>query len=442
MSWKNITVPKSVWLPTAAPDGQFKNTGLRVEPSDTIEIEAGTSNIRVNGTSHRLFVACDTLRLDKNNCLQLDKPAPPVANISASGGDRAFVGGIGQATAAARGNWDQTAASKWKGDEASPIGKSWVEAQINHAEKRGDFQDCSFGTEDFDDPETNGLFEDSPKNTRTAKQHQDRLRLLEDERVVRTVTLKDGTQAEVLIDPSSGRQAGIVTRMYSGSGIDPKEAARMMAEQAQGARDVTHRVATPVLGGPTAPAKQQPDLRASRAALAEGIPLVQEHNPKPFGFGATPSGLGPIFDGFLETTLRVAPPGGFHRGAITFFQLEEGFSFSGFTTGWVTATTCETAFARLHKAAGVVIPLGAVSTPEHVLDLAEHLPVLAEVIGQSPSTPPALVLVASWEHNLLTRLPLHHIRIGPHATDPRFLTATLLRAHGQPTNKTVSFPAP
>lgn len=439
MPWKTITVPKTVWLPTAAADGQFKNTGLRVEPGDKIEIETGTSNIRVNGADHRLFISCDTLRLDSNNCLQLDKPAPPVANIAANGGDRAFVGRLGQAQADARGRWDQKAASSWKGDAATPIGKSWVEAQIGHAERRGDFEDCS----EDEDPETTALFEENPNNT---PKHQNRLRLLEDaeQRVVRTVTLKDGTTAEVLIDPSSGRQAGVATRTYSGPGVNPKEAARMMAEQAQGAQDVTYKVATPVLGGPTVAQQQrQPDLRASRAALAEGIPLAQDPKPS-FSFGgeATPSGLGPIFDGFLEATLRLAPPGGFHRGAITFFQLEEGISFSGFTgTGWVAAPTCETAFARLHgnKAAGVVVPLGGNLTPEHVLDLAEHLPVLAEIIAGAH---PALVLVASWEHNLLTRLPLHHLRIGRHATDPRFLTATLLRAHGQtlPHPKTVSWP--
>lgn len=410
MSWKTITVPKAVYLPTLAPDGQFKNSGIRVEPTDKVEIESGTHNININGATYQLFVACDTLRLDSKNCLILDAPAPPVANISASGGDRAFVGGIGQATAAARGNWDHAAAAKWKGDAASPVGKEWVEAQIRHADQHGAFQDV-------DDEFADGLFEDE---TAPAKSTATPNKTLAEQRVVRLVTLKDGTQAEALIDPSSGRQAGTISRTYAGPGLDPKEVARLMAEQAQDARDVSSQK-PPV-------ARPEP---VHKVAATIGPPTASQ----PQG---TPSGFGPIFDGFLQSVFNLAPFGGFEQGAVTFIQLE-GDLVVHLTPPWTSAPSCELAFARLHKAPGVFLSYPATKTQEHVLDLAEHLPALVDAAA---STKAALVILSPWTQGLLTSIPQHHILLGRHATDPRFLTATLLRAHGStcPTPKTVSWP--
>ena len=402
MSWKTITVPKAVYLPTLPPDGQFKNSGIRVAPTDKIEIKSGTHNLRVNGSEYQLFVACDTLRLDKNNCLVLDAPAPPVANLSAQGGDRAFVGGIGQATAAARGQWDQNAAAKWRGDEASSIGKSWVEAQIQRADKQGAFEDEEDG--DLFDPQSNAPVGHTGD--------------LDEDRVSTIVTLKDGTQAEALLDPTTGRQAGTVSRVYSGIGTDPKEAARLMAEQARDARDVTFRPPPPPPPPPPAPPQPQRKVAAG---------------------SGTPSGLGPIFDGFLQTALQLQSPG-FHQGATTFLQVEAEVTIP-FPPQWVSAPSCETAFARLHKAQGVYVAFPKDKTSEHVLDLAEHLPGLTEVASKSTA---AIILIAPWPegHPLLTRLSTHHIVLGRHATDPRFLTATLLQAHGQtlPNPKTVSWP--
>lgn len=419
MPWKTITVPKAVYLPTLAPDGQFKNSGIRVEPTDKVEIESGTHNININGAIYQLFVACDTLRLDSKNCLILDAPAPPIANISASGGGRAFVGGIGQATAAARGNWDHAAAAKWKGDAASPVGKEWVEAQIRHADQHVAFQDV-------DDEFADGLFKDSPEDTpkEARRKAQAQLKLLEDERVVRTVTLKDGTQAEVLIDPSTGRQAGTVSRTYAGPGIDPKEVTRLMAEQAQDARDVSSQK-------PNIVPLTRPEP-VHKVAATIGPPTASQSQ-------GTPSGFGPIFDGFLQSVLNLAPPGGFQQGTVTFLQLEGDLVLHLGSNPWTSTPSCELAFARIHKAPGVFLSYATTKTQEHVLDLAEHLPALVEATA---TTKAALVILAPWTQGLLTSLPQHHILLGRHATDPRFLTATLLRAHGQtlPNPKTVSWP--
>ena len=226
--WVRITTPKKVYLPTQPPAGSesYKDSGIAVTPEDAIEILSGTHSIRINGKTYSLIIPCDALRRDQNNRIILDAPAPPVASLSAGGGDRAFVGGIGQATAAARGQWDPKIASNWKGDTASPIGKSWVDAQIRHAEQHGAFDDL--------EEDEQALFEDPKKKH---PRNPTRLKLLEEERIVKIVTLKDGTQAEAIIDPTTGKVVS-TSRIYSGIGCDPKEAAAAMAEQALEAREV------------------------------------------------------------------------------------------------------------------------------------------------------------------------------------------------------------
>lgn len=413
--WKKITIPKMVYLPTGDPNGSFKDTGQRVEPHDQVEILPGSRLIRINGVEHTLLIPADNLPLDGNNCLRLDRPAPPVATLDGGGKGRAFVGRQGEAVLAARTNWDQETAANWGGgDAASGIGKDWIQAQLRRADKNGAFEDAD------DDP----LFEDNEPAPRTASGFDPTV--FNEDRVTRTVTLKDGTTAEVLVDPHSGRDAGYTSRMYSGIGVNPKEAARLLAAQAAEATDVT-------LGR-----RQEPPPRVASAPAS----LPVQAPP------AVSTGIRDL-DGFLEATTCFATPGvplghiAYVSGTADLCQ----FLMHTMSTSAAPTSTIEGAFARIHLLKPNDTPIVFIHLTDEApsdalrLTIAEQLPVLAEVI-KNHGRCSALILTPAWLDKtpaLLNFIPSLRLDITRHDRDDRFLVATLIKGakRGQPS---VTFP--
>lgn len=405
-TWKTITIPTMVYLPTCSLDGAFKDTGSRVEPSDKVELLPGSRRIRINGVECQLLISTDSLPLDANNCLRLDRPAPPVASLS-SGGDRAYVGATGQARARAQGNWDHENSAQWKGDEASHIGKDWVNAQIRRADKQG-----AFDTLDEED-----LFENKPARTPSGFNPT----VLDEQRVTRSVTLRDGLVAEVLLDPSSGREVS-ASRIYSGVGVNPKEAARMLSEQNAGARDVTH-------GGQLNPRPLPAPPMPAKAPLFEPKP--------PLPLPAVSTGIADL-DGLLGSVLGRQ---GLPLGTISYFFGDEALTPNLLRCSpAATCTTIEAAFARIHLLPKGEKPLViiALDMPEPTdalrLTLAEQLPILADTIKTHGQAAIA-ILSPDWQAKtptLLNYIPTLGIKVTTHDKDNRFLTATLVKGTTTP----------
>lgn len=432
MAWKQITVPKAVYLPTGSPDGAFKDTGCRVEPSDKIEIQDGTGSrlIRINGVEHNLLRPTDTLRLDANNCLILDKPQPFV--LSASGEGSAFVGRTGEAVRAARGRWDHDTAQRWEGDESSHVGKEWLTAQIQRAANQGAFDDVDLGEgeESFitteDQAAIDEFFTDFEAAQRKATEHTE----------VRSVTLKDGSQGFALFDKRTGMQIGATTRQYkpvydsdgqqSGASLGyqgPKstfnleEHRRRLQAQAKDARVVAGPgTPTPVPLPPPAPA-----------------PALQ---PKP-SRSFTTTGHRDL-DGLLGSAIGTP---GLPLGSITYLAVEGGGA-SHLLRGEQNAIcpSIEAAFAKVHLLPANQRPLILITLsepPEGPSDqlrllLAEQLPVLSHMVRELNKV--AVVITSPlWPEDRTPALlasfgiPDFYLRVAAHARDPRFLTATLIK---------------
>lgn len=387
MSWKKITVPKGVYLPTCAPQegGAFKDTGCRVEPTDTIEIRPGSRLIRINGVEYQLLISTDSLRLTPDNCLILD--APKGVTLSGNGEGRAVVGRIGVARATAG------ATTPWQ-TSSRPIP---------------------------DDPETRALFEDQDDK----EEHEPfDPAVFHEERLTRTITLKDGSTAEVLIDPTTGRAVSNPFRAYTGIGTDPKEGARLMAEQTQGAREVKRAATAPE---PARPSRLDP------APTPAPIPAPARQRASSTGYVT--------LNGLLQATLGTD---GFPLASITYLQMPKDL-VPPFTGQWTTSL--EAAFARLHmttaNAPAVFIQFqDDAPTTTLTLELAQFLPPLLDAIKACQV---AVVLVSPpWDVSaippLINYLVPHHLRIEPHPTDTRFLTATITKAKTTPCQKSASFP--
>lgn len=363
MTWKKITVPKPVYLPTGKPDGAFKNTGLRVEPTDQIEIQPGSNLLQVNGVEHQLLISTDALRIDPQGTLILDTPRPPVGSLtSGDGRSSAFVGRVG--TAHSRRRPPNAPDQPW-------IPQDEFDPQIPFAE-----------SEEF------AAFETAIK----------------EQKLTRTVTLKDGTTAEVLVDPTTGRIATGPFRIYSGVGINSntKETARTPAEQTRNTRVAS--TGTP------------PDPKP----------------PAPVSPGC-PSGLGPHLDGFLQATLGSQ---GFPLGKITYLQVEHALcEMIMARMNLSQAATLEAVFARIHLCGdgttgrpGVLVRLIDQEGPSDQvrLELAEQLPVLISVV-KNHGLIAVVILSLPWGNKtptLLTHLTAAHLTIRTHVPDPRFLTAS------------------
>lgn len=417
--WKRITIPKMVYLPTGDPNGAFKDTGCRVEPQDQVEILPGSRLIRINGVEHTLLIPADNLPLDGNNCLRLDRPAPPVVSLASGGKGRASVGRQGEAVIAARNNWDQETATNWGGDAASDIGKDWIQAQLRHADKNGAFEDV----------EDDALFEDNevtaPQLPRTASGFNPTV--LNEERVTRTVTLKNGQTAEVLVDPHSGRDAGYVSRVYDGIGVNPKEAARILAAQAAEATDVT-----------PGRRRQEPPPRVASAPAPQPAPQA----PPTISTGIRD------LDGLLEATtggLCGVPLG--HIAYVAGPQDLRLFLMNSMSPSPTVSNTIEGAFARIHLLKPNDTPVVFIHLEDEApsdalrLTIAEQLPVLAEVI-KNHGRCSALILTPDWMDKtptLLNFIPTIRLSINRHDRDDRFLVASLLKGakQGQPS---VTFP--
>ena len=401
MSWKKITVPKTVYLPTTAAgtDCKFADTGLRVEPrvekedeegilqltGDVLEILPGSRRIRVNGKEYNLLISTDSLRLDKNNCLKLDAPAPPVATLSAGGNGRAYVGigtfdgSPGAAAKAARGDhfWTKNIPSD------------------DHYDDDGEFK---------------GMFQDlHPQNP-----NQFNPTVLNEERVTRTVTLKDGSTAEVLITPD-GRDSGAVSRMYAGEGVRNKSAAQA--------------------------AYQQQLLLQREVAQPTTAKVVVEAPP---AISTVPSAIQDL-DGLLG--IHLGSPG-LPLGTITHMAaptdllqpLQDALKAT-------EAPSIEAAFARVHLIKGnprplIVIPcLEETPTDAFRLTLAEQLPALAQMIATQPVA--IILLTPLWGVKtpaLLTYIPNYSIQLLLHPTNWDHIQFIITKGATSP-NNSVTTPA-
>jgi len=394
MTWKTITLPKTVYFPTLSSDGTFKNSGLRIDPSQTLEILQGSNRIRVDGAEHQLLIAVASLRLDENNRLILDAPAPPVASL-ASGGGRAYVGGIGFARGEARG--EARAAAGYNVQDDWPVGAP--KDLDSDLEEVASFDPKATSPED---PIDNKVFHE--------------------ERLTRTVTLKDGTTAEVLIDPSSGHIASNPFRTYAGPGLNPKAAMQLQAEQRYSAKIVAGAGAQGQGQPQPAPKQPPPDPQPQPAPL---------ENPQ----GASTGNI--HLDGFLTLFLGSK---GFPVGQATLLRSNVDL----WTPPAIKAETLEQAFVKIHTTPPGQIVLVDVSN-RPVNELAEFLPPLLQAISGAGAAALALVILCSDPilHPLLDYLLPHHINV-QQVTD-QFLTASLPKAHGRPVAthevKAVTFPA-
>lgn len=388
-AWKTITIPKMVYMPTGNLAGAFKDTGLRVEPTDKVEILPGSRLIRVNGVEHRLLIPADNLPLDAQNCLRLDKPAPPVGNLGAMGNGRAYVGRVGQAAQRAQADnfWSKDLP---KIDPRYPV-----------------------------DPEDEALFQDTPKS-KTASGFDPTI--FHETRHTKTVTLRDGSTVEVLVD-EHGREAGYRSRTYSGIGTDPKEAARMLAEQNSHAVDVTHHA--PQMADKMAAARNRIEDRQNQPS--ESNTPRREAAPKAISTGFRD------LDGLLGATTGCQ---GLPAGSLSYFYGDT------IPPGASVCASLEAAFAKIHFGGPLIlVHLTEPNPPDQLrLAIAEQLPVLAEAI-KSQGQVAVAICSPDWQAQtpaLLNYIPSLSIRLTTHDRDDRFLTATITKgATGQPA---VSFP--
>lgn len=395
-TWKTITVPKGLYLPTTAADGSFKNSGIRVEPSDKIEILPNSCSLRVNGVEFTLLIPTDTLRLDATNCVVLDKPALPVGSLGSGDGlSSARVGRIG----------DARLTPTYSG-EGTPLGfRRSAASQQQPGMTLGD---------DLDEVTSSAAAQELQDIDPTTFDSEDA--------TLQEITLKDGTKAFVHLYPDGTRSAPF--RLYAGIGTDPKEAMRLLAEQ--------NATATSVAGKGThpAPAVRQPtteprtpDIEPVRAARAS--PAASSGNIH--------------LDGFLAAKTGSQ---GYPLGQITCLSAPATI-LDSFQGPVAPATSLEAAFARIHLAKGnpvVFVRLGEIPTDTLRLELAELIPTLAEVVQKHGAV--ALVLLTPpWNPMpaLLTYIPTLCLSLAPHASDPRFVTATCSKPQ-VPQGTSVSFP--
>ena len=464
-NWKTIKAPRTLYLPTGATE--FDNSGIRVEPTDTIRVLPGTNRIEINGVEHRLMIPCDNLRTDDNGVIQLNKPAPPV-KLSV-GGNGWAVGRMGEAVARSRGTMDQREIEDWQGDHAT------VQHPSPHANGMTDL----FGRPS----EARGfkiVRDETPAFGHTAKQvHFDRPTDLavpsrewsaEEQGVIdeffsefeagmadpnfemREVTLRDGSKAQALFHKVTGQQVGTPQRMYQARYDDqgrqlsapapthgPKatfdmdeyrrrlreqmadsEVAPSLAERYEQAQPVHQKAAHQPQQRPD-PAMSAPIIQTmpEMPAAATGSPHLDDLLFKKAGTAGWPLGSISLLFGSPEATRNL---------------LERS-----------RARVCDSipaAFGHIHLLKTSDAPLVAIILPDAPqptdalrLDIAEQLPVLDNMIKGHRVA--ALIVAPDWDDAtmpaLLKFMPKVHVHVGPHPSDDRFVTAQTL-------GQTLSFP--
>jgi len=420
--WKTITVPKGVYLPTVG-QGAFKDSGLRVEPTDKIEVLPGSALMRVNGSEHTLMISTDSLRLDAKNCVILDKPAPMVGSLGTGDGySSARVGRSGSARF-----------PTFADAEVSPIGF-------------GPGRQASGPQMHFDDDME--LLKDPAKLTDLADIDP---ATFAEEAIIREITLKDGSKAFVYIDPNTGRPCSAPFRQYSGIGINPDEAMRLMAEQNGSAVSVAGKDARPNLDAPSLAPPWHPAPPPGPEGYPATVRVVTPPHPNPYAASANQppqatlaaTSGNPNLDGFIGMATKTGAQG-FPLGQVTCISAPPHI-LTDLQEGQAPCTSLEAAFARIHLAK---TPTVFVRFPEELttslrLELADQLPTLSEVLQKHGQVALVLLCPASWPQmpTLLTFIPTLILAITPHVTNDRFWTVTCTKGSSTGNQPTASFPA-
>lgn len=411
--WKAITVPKLVYLPTLPPAGssQFKDSGLQVKPTDKIEILPGSATMRVNGVLYTLMIPVDNLRLDENNCVVLDKPAARVGSLSSGDGhSSAYVGRLGSRPMPTQsGDYNEAPSSIGFGSGARQPGPQMY---------FNDDMEMVMAPSQLVDPA------DIDPTT------------FAEDAIIREITLKDGTKAKVYIDPTSGKPCSAPFRMYSGIGIDPKEAMRLMAEQDASAVSVAGNRGPQPLEVNYA---QQP---TSRAPVVRTVQAAEPAAPQAAPPAPPAASSGNInLDGFIGLATKTGAQG-FPLGQITCLSAPQAVR-DKLQGPQAPCTSLEAVFARIHlaKTPTVFLRLPEDLTDAIRLELAELLPTLAEVIGKHGQVA-LVILTPPWTPPpaLLTYIPTLCLSAQNHATDPRFWTFTCTKGAPAGSQPTASFP--
>lgn len=468
--WKTITIPKTCYLPVGDANSAFKDSGLRVEPTDKVELLTGSTQIRINGATHHLMRNIDHL-IDPNGVLQLAKPAPPV-KISA-GGAGWGVGRMGEVTSRLRGSWDHEAAEEWQGDGAT----------IAHP---GMFSDPEGGTDLFGRPDQHRGFKvvredagahDTPFG-KTAKQVSfgggpDR-NWTPDERAAideffgelgehmredwveeREVTLRDGSKARALFDKRTGKQIGTPQRMYQvRRDAQGRQLAAPTSSHGPNARfdmdEYRRRMAAQMADSTPAPTFREAQAvheaknkgtRIPDPALDNPLDHPIEAVPAPSPHVETTSTGSPHLDSLLDKV--ASTPGWPLRTVSTLNGPPEATESLLRAAGASFADSIQAAFGHIHLLKPGQTPLIAIHMPPDLtdalrLDIAEQLPTLAEMLVAHKVA--VVLALPDWTdaHTpaLLRYLPKIKVQVAPHESDPRFLTAKT--ASGE----SISFPRP
>jgi len=462
--WKPIRAPKTLYLPVAARDGAYDNSGQRVEPTDKLELLAGTNKIRINGVEHDLMRNIDDL-INDQGVIQLAKPAPPVKVRSSGPGWS--VGRMGEAARKAHNaGWDHEAAQEWQGDASTVQHPSSAHGEgtdlfgrATHARGFKIVQDqtpaygkvaqqINFGgpagpplpDREWDSEETatiNEFFDEMDK------------RMGDPNLEKREVTLRDGSTAVALFDKTTGQQVGTPQRMYQASygegGHQLPNAAPTHGPKATfDMDDYRRRMAAQMASMSVAPTtRERHDMdEMKKAAQAQQVNVGQRPAPiqTPITQPATSTGALHLDDMLGKTT---ATPG-WPLGTVSMLYGHPEATQKLLQASSPSAcNTLADAFGRIHLIRDGQTPIVAVLLNEELndalrLDIAEQLPVLDNMIRGHKV---AVVVVApDWNDSqmpaLLKFMPKVRVKLVFHETDQRFLTATLADGHS------ISFPAP
>lgn len=422
--WKHVKVPKMLYLPTMG-GLDFKDTGIRVEMDDDLELLPGSNRIRINGAEHQMIISCDKLRIDDKGFIQLDKPQRP-RPLSAGGDGRAYVGRTG--IAASRANQDRphidTAARFQEDGQGNYVRqvafRTYDPAGFDTAiQKHFGKPDPKFAKKA--DAMAAKAFHEIPKGTEW-----------------RNITLKNGQSARVLVDIHTGVHVSAPMRTYNGGG-NPGEYQALMAAEGGPSPTISE-------WGGSSPPPQVRSARRPEPPRTGGNPSgYSGYTPTPGPATHRESNLVPTGVAHLDNFI-----GGYPRGHVThIFGEHTSREAISHASGGSVCTSIESAFGRMALLKPSQSPIVVITLPDALddtlrLSLAEELPVLAEQIKSRNIA--VIISTPDWGDGmpaLLKYSPSTRLHITPNDRDERFVTATIVKSHtGATGNESSTFPRP
>lgn len=469
-TWKAIKVPRALYLPVDNGQG-FKDSGKRIEPTDTVEFLMGSTRIRINGVEHTMMRACDEIPLDKNGCIALAKPKG--VTISGNGVGRAHVGREGEARAGARRMWDPQAAEEWQGDQgtaAYPSGAAGSYTDLfgkidhfrgfrvvrddtpayGHTGKQASFSGSGNrpgvhmgpGSEDLPDREWSA--EEQAVIDEFNQGLEERYAETRDFEY-REVNLRDGSVGRALFSKITGDQVGAPSRMYQDGRsltVNPKKAheeyRRLMAEQNQDA-SVAPNAAERYEQAQAKNASRTLHGEPPRNLRVQAPQEVPRNTPAPEVLIPHTVALGhQILDGAIAHAFGLPSTAyGIPLGEIIAMSGEGASAVLG-TVGAV-ADSLTNAVGRLFMLKDsehpmVSVTLGDMTDINTRIALADDFPRAVEALKKARAVL-VLVLPSPEVPGIVSMASKVHVHIEPHERDERFLVATI-------NGKTTAFPHP